>query len=278
MNKDEALNGGAVAVGVDVGGTKTALLATDIVTGEDLFHATLPTPAEAGPETMIAQLCEQIRRAVRESGHQPEQLAAVGLAVPGPVTGDGRVIVAGNLRGWFDIPLRDLLTRQLNVPVFADQDAKVAALGERWRGCAKEINNFVFLALGTGIGAGVVVNGRLHRGFHHAAGEVGNFLMGREYLGQDRGQHGNLELLIGGRHIREEAREAAGEELSAADALDRADEDARLRAIREEVADYLAMAVVNIAALLDPEAVIFGGGTAAAGEALLDPGRVRVER
>ena len=140
------------------------------------------------------------------------------------------------------------------------------------------MNNVVFLALGTGIGAGLVINGRLHRGFHHAAGEVGNFIMGREFLGQERGGHGNLELLVGSPAIREEARDAAGEELNAAEAIEQADEDERLQRVADEVADYVAMAAINIAALLDPEAIVFGGGTSAAGDDLLEPVRERVER
>ena len=268
-----------VVVGIDVGGTKTALMATDVATGKDLATEEAPTETDAGPEAMIEGMVERIGALLGEAGRTMDDLRAVGVAIPGLVALDtGRVIAAGNLAGWFDIPLRDILNRKLGVPVFVDQDAKVAALGEKWRGGAREINNFVFLALGTGIGAGVVINGRLHRGFHNGSGEIGNFVMGREFLGQDRGQHGNLEMLAGGRAIRAEAKERRGEDLSAAQALKEADGDERLEDVAERVADYVAMAVVNITALLDPEAIVFGGGTSAAGEDLLDPVRERVER
>ncbi len=268
-----------VVVGVDVGGTKTALMVNDVTSGEDLAHDRFPTPKDAGPEAMIGHLTTAIRRLVKQVGRDPEDLAAIGVAVPGQVDAlAGRVVAAGNLQGWTGIPLRDILCRDLGVPVFVEQDANVAALGERWRGCAKEMNNFVFLALGTGIGAGIVINGRLHRGFHHAAGEVGNFILGREYLGQNREGHGNLELLVGGPEIRNEAKRASGEEMAAAEALHRAEEDERLAMIAEEVADHVAIAVINIAALLDPEAIVFGGGTSSAGEDLLDRVRARVER
>ena len=140
------------------------------------------------------------------------------------------------------------------------------------------MNSFVFLTVGTGVGAGVMINGRLRRGFHNAAGEVGNFVMGRGFLGQERGLHGNLEMLVGGPGLRERAMDAIGEEVSAAEALRRAREDERLAPLAEEVADYVAMAVIAIVALLDPQAIIFGGGTAEAGEALIDPVRERVER
>lgn len=270
---------GSVVIGVDIGGTKTALMVNDVTSGEDLAHDRFSTPSDAGPEAMIQEISAAVRRLVERVGRDPETLTAVGVAVPGQVDAQsGRVIAAGNLRGWVDVPLRDLLCRDLGVPIFVEQDANAAVLGERWRGCAKEMNNLVFLALGTGIGAGVVINGRLHRGFHHAAGEVGNFIMGREYLGQDRGGHGNLELLVGGPKIRQEAKEASGQEMAAGDALRRAEEDARLQGIADEVADYVAIAVINIVALLDPEAIVFGGGTSSAGEDLLERVRARVER
>ena len=273
------LGNGSVVVGVDIGGTKTALMVTDVLSGEDLAHDRFSTPNDAGPEAMIEEIARAIRRLVDQSGRDPEQLAAIGVAIPGQVNArTGRVLTAGNLRGWSDIPLGDILCGDLGVPVFVEQDANAAALGERWRGCAKEMNNFVFLALGTGIGAGVMINGRLHRGFHHAAGEVGNFILGREYLGQDRAGHGNFELLVGGPEIRKEVKRVSGEEMGAADALHRSEEDERLSRIADEVADYVAIAVINMTALLDPEAMIFGGGTASAGEDLLDRVRERVER
>ena len=278
QSSDEATEQGVV-VGIDVGGTKTALMVTDIATGQDLDKDEFPTPVDVGPEAMISGLAKAVTKLLKRADHGPADLRAIGVAIPGLVSIDqGQVIMAGNLKGWFNIPLRDILTHELGVPVFVDQDAKVAALGEKWRGGAKDINNFVFLALGTGIGAGVVINGRLHRGFHNGSGEVGNFLMGREFLHEERGKHGNLELLVGGRAIRAEAKEIAGEEMSAAEAIKDADDANDLTEIAERVADYVAIAVINITALLDPEAIIFGGGTAAAGEDLLDPVRVRVER
>jgi predicted NBD/HSP70 family sugar kinase len=265
-----------VVVGIDIGGTKTALLATDVATGHDLATDRFTTPAEAGPDAMLDRLAEAIATLLSTAGRQPEELAAVGVAVPGLVDSrNGRVKVAGNLKGWTDLPLRDLLDRRLGVSVYVDQDADVAALGEKWRGCARQMNNFVFLALGTGVGAGIVVNGRLHRGFHDAAGELGNLVIGREFLGEERGGVGNLAALVGGKTIRAKAKEAAGKELSAADALERAD-DAELGPIADEVVDYVAMTVIAIAAILDPEAIVFGGGTAEAGARLVEPVRARI--
>ncbi len=266
-------------VGVDIGGTKTALLATDVVSGENLAQSRIPTPAGEGPEALIDRLMEAIDTIAAEAGRDVADLAALGIAVPGQVDAEtGRVIQAGNLTGWTDCSPRDLVRKRRDLPVWVDQDANAAVLGERWRGGAKAMHNVVFLALGTGIGAGLIVNGRLHRGYHHAAGEVGNFLMGREFLGQERDGHGNLELLIGGPAIRAVAKVATGESLSAAGALAQAEDDPRLAVLAERVADYLAIVVLNITALLDPEAIFWGGGTASAGDAFLDRVRECVAR
>lgn len=268
-----------MVVGVDVGGTKTALMLTDMATGEDLARDRFATDTSLGPTAMQATIFAAIRALVQSSGHPLDALRAVGIAMPGQVDDEhGRIIAAGNLAGWRDIPLRDIATNELRVPVFIENDAKAGALGERWRGAAKHMHNFVFLALGTGAGAGVVINGRLHRGYHNAAGEVGSFIMGRKYLGQRRDGHGNLELLVGGPAIREEARVASGKKLKTAEAFEQAEGDVRLAAVADRASDYIAMAVINIAALLDPEAIILGGGTSAAGEALIDRVRARMDR
>jgi glucokinase len=176
------------------------------------------------------------------------------------------------------VPLRDLLTAQLHIPVAIEHDANAAALGERWRGAARTLESFAFVALGTGIGVGIVVNGKLYRGTHHAAGELGDLVVGREFLGQKRGGQGNLAQLIGGKTLRRRAKQATGDDLSAAEVISQAETDAELAAMADEVDDYLAMAIIAIAALLDPEAIIVGGGTAEAGEDLLDPVRKRVAR
>lgn len=274
-------------VGIDIGGTKTALLATEVGSGCDLGAESFPTPAEDGADAMLDGLAEAVRTLLRQSGRDASDLAAIGIAAPGLIdAGRGRVIEAGNLAGWCDLPLRDLVERRFGVPVFVEQDANAAALGEKWRGAARQMNNFAFVALGTGIGVGLVLNGRLHRGFHHAAGEVGNLVMGREFLGQREADGvGNLARLIGGRTLRKRAKDEAGEEMSAAEAIDRGAEaiegnggDDDLAPLAGDAIEYVAMAAVTIAALLDPEAIILGGGTSEAGAALIDPVRDLVAR
>jgi predicted NBD/HSP70 family sugar kinase len=268
-----------VVLGVDIGGTKTALLAWDCATQTVLTQDAFTTPTEIGPETLIDRLAETSERLLAGCARSLGDLWGIGVAVPGLVDATaGQVLTAGNLDGWVDLPLGDLLAARFAVPVAIEHDANAAALGERWRGAARNLESFAFVALGTGIGVGIVLNGQLHRGAHHAAGELGDLVVGRDYLGQDRGGQGNLAHLIGGKSLRRRAQQATGADLSAAEAISYAEEDGTLAAMADEVADYLAMAIIAIAALLDPGAIIVGGGTAEAGEDLLDPVRERVAR
>jgi glucokinase len=278
LTKSEPLQArGDVVLGVDIGGTKTALLAWDLATGSVLAQDVFSTPTEVGPEAMVDCLVAASDTLLTGCGDERANLRGIGVAVPGLVDAKaGVVLTAGNLVGWSRVPLCDLLAAQLHVPVLIEHDANAAALGEHWRGAARDLENFAFVALGTGIGVGIVLNGQLYRGAHHAAGELGDLVVGREYLGQDRGGQGNLAQLIGGKTLRRRAKQATGDDMSAAEVVTHADDDEELAAMADEVADYLAMAIIAIAALLDPEAIIVGGGTAEAGEDLLDPVRERV--
>ena len=270
---------GDVVVGVDIGGTKTALLAWDLTTNAVLAQDVYPTPTEIGPEAMVDRLAAAIDELLSQSGQEQANLRGLGVAVPGLVDAKaGIVLTAGNLNGWSRVPLRDLLADRLQIPVAIEHDANAAALGERWRGAVQDLQCFAFVALGTGIGVGIIVGGQLYRGAHHAAGELGDLVVGREYLGQERGGQGNLAQLIGGKSLRRRAKQATGDDLSAAEVIAEAENDPELAAMADEVDDYLAMAIIAIAALLDPEAIIIGGGTAEAGEDLLDPVRERVAR
>ena len=270
---------GDVVVGVDIGGTKTALLAWACASQTVLAHDVFATPTEIGPEAMVDRLVEAIETLLTQCGQTSTNLRAIGVAGPGLVDAQaGMVLTAGNLAGWTQVPLCDLLQDRLDLPVAIEQDANAAALGERWRGAAQDLATFAFVALGTGIGVGIVLNGQLYRGAHHAAGELGDLVVGREFLGQDRGGQGNLAQLIGGKTLRGRAHEATGDDLRSAEVITRAEEDVALAVMADEVVDYLAMAIIATAALLDPEAIIVGGGTAEAGEDLLEPVRERVAR
>lgn len=242
------------------------MLARDVRRGRDVHEDKVRTPDGADVEAILAVIDAQLQRV--PGGRRG--VAALGVAAPGFVDPAGHVLRAGNLAGWVDVPLRVMLERRYGVPVFVERDANCGALGEKWCGAATHMRDFVFLSLGTGVGAGLFLGGRLHRGAHHAAGEAGDlaFPAGGETVGG----------VASKRAIKRAARRASGDDLSPAEAFARAPRERRLeRATREPVA-YLGGLVIALVALLDPEAIVVGGGTSKAGDALMRRLREAVPR
>ncbi len=252
-------------VAVDIGGSKIALMARELGTRRLVQARKAATPAEDGVEAVLQIIDEQLRATVGERGRP----RALGVAVPGQVDRDGLVLHAGNLSGWVNVPLRRLLEDRYEVPVFVEGDANCGALGERWYGAARGMRDFAFVALGTGVGVGLFVGGALHRGAHFAAGEAGDLM----FPDPERDEPPKLGEVVGKRAIAAEVKRATGKKMSAADVLARAPRSPKLERATREVVEHLSTLVIALSALLDPEAILFGGGTSKAGEALL--GRVR---
>ena len=132
---------------------------------------------------MLARLAEIAARRDARGAASPDRLIAVGAGAPGAVERDtGVVTLAPNLGGLDAVPMRDLLERALGVPAIVENDVNLAILGERWRGAAQGHQTCVYITLGTGIGAGIVVDGVLHRGHHFMAGEIAFMCMGPQYV------------------------------------------------------------------------------------------------
>ncbi|MBF6600107.1 MAG: ROK family protein [Dehalococcoidia bacterium] len=258
--------------GVDIGATNVRVA---IANSDGGIEARRLMPFPGGPPE---QLLERIGRTLDDLARGVwvgARAAAIGVVVPGAVDpAAGAVSTAANLPGWGDVPVEALLGRPRGVPVATENDANAAAIGERWLGAAKGIDDFVFIAMGTGIGAGVVVDGRLHRGGHFLAGEVAFFPMSPAQLEQPGWGH-CFEADVGGRAMAAKAVELLGDHATVGELFDaayrgRETAAAWLHSVQRE----LAMAVVSIAALLDPQMVVFGGGVVRAqGERLLGPVR-----
>jgi glucokinase len=256
----------AVLIAVDIGGTKTALMVADAHTHEPLAIERFKTDRDASPEATADVLKSRAEQLLQREGLAKRRIRAVGAAVPGQVDHLGHILVAGNL-GWSDAPFREYLARAFHVPAYVEHDANAAAIGERWKGHATHINDFVFLALGTGIGAGLFLGGHLHRGAHHAAGEIGNMLLRRRPIEMRPGDD-NLSEKVGSQAIKERA--GAPPNVPAKEVL----EDPDAAKVAERVADEVAAAVINICTVVDPELIVVGGGTAT--DALLTRVRYRV--
>lgn len=280
-----AASGGArrtCVAGVDLGGTHVACALGR--RGGLLGRERRDLAAGEGPDSVLPWVAEAIQRLLRSASVGPGGLRAIGFAAPGLVDAEaGEVVGAANLPGWVRVPVSAELGRALGVPVRLENDANMAALGEWWRGAGAGRASLLFLALGTGIGGGVIVDGRLHRGSHRFAGEIGYTCLGRQYLAMDLGLSGCLEHLAAAPGVVRRAREALGGRLppsaTAGDVFDLAlAGDADAVRLRDETAVFLGIAIANAVALLDPEIVVLGGGMSRHGEPLLARVRETVKR
>lgn len=268
-------------VGVDVGSRTLRVALTDLQ-GKVLARHQEPTDSSSGSAT-LDQIYAAVDDVFLQARRPRAKLYAVGIGAPGmtDVT-SGRVINAVNLPGWVDVPLRELAEAQLQSPVRVDNDANMAALGERWLGSARQVDDFVFIALGAGVGAGVVVGGRMHRGHHWYAGEISHMNLDFREWQADFGERGYLESRVGAaaipewQHARRLVEDVAGPGRDRAAAVAHIiaaarGGDAAAAAVIDELAVYLGTAVANIVAVLDPALIVFGGGLSHAGELLLQP-------
>jgi glucokinase len=272
-------------VGVDIGSGTVRFALADLQ-GRVLARDEQRTRTESGDAT-VDQVLHGIDGLFRKSGRDARKLFSIGIAAPGmtDVT-TGRVIGATNLPGWTNVPLGDLVHARFKVPVQVDNDANMAALGERWQGVARAANDFVFIALGAGVGAGIVIGGRVHHGHHWHAGEISRMMLDYREWPVDFGARGYLESRIGAAAIPELAQarsvlaKSAGDQESAVRVIIDAarNGDAQAAAVVEEVAVFLGTAISNIVAVLDPALVVFGGGFSHAGSLLVEPVRRVVAR
>ncbi|MCS7276347.1 MAG: ROK family protein [Dehalococcoidia bacterium] len=278
----------AVYGAVDLGGTKVlSLVATDRgeVLGEDLR----PTRASEGPEVVLQQVEASLRAALARAGVAQGDLQGVGIASPGPLDLERGVVVnPPNLPGWGEFPLRRLLEERLGLPVALENDATAAAIGEHVFGAGKGSRDMVFVTVGTGVGGGIICDGRPYRGKGGAAGELGHVVVLADGPPCGCGNRGCVEALASGTAIARRAREllAAGKapglaqllsegEAPTAETVHRAalGGDGDCRQLLAEAGRYLGIGLASYANALDPELVVLAGGVLRAGELFLGPAR-----
>jgi glucokinase len=259
-------------IGVDVGGTKIAVAVLD---GPTLLEPVLEPTDTSSAQALVAQLVD----AVRSTG----DAAAVGVAVPSVVDWEtGRIRSSVNIP-LHDVPLREVLREQLGVPVFVDNDATCAALAEAYDDEGMLVaRHLVMFTVGTGVGGGIVIGGRIYRGATGAAAELGHTIVGADLRrapfahSDDFPQPGSLESLASGTALNEIACEhgvTAGRVVDAA----RGGDPAALAAI-ELLGRRLGVGIANAINTFDPDLVVVGGGVSAAGELLLEPAREEADR
>ena len=289
MTETNPLAGAGHAAAIDLGGTKilAAIFAPD---GSVVSRAKKMTHAEKGPAEVVDRMAEAVRDAAKEAGIDPASLEGVGVGAPGPIGDDGGIIrVAPNL-GWVEFPLRDELAKRLGRSVYLGNDVSVAVLAEHRVGAGRGTRHMVGIWPGTGVGGGIIADGRLYGGAGQMAGEIGHTTIKAGGPKCGCGGRGHLEALCSRtaivkeiakqvkRGAKTELTKIAGKDVTQATSGDlrkaAAREDKVVLKVLERTAKYLALGIASVANLLNPELVVLGGGVVEAlGEPFVD--RVR---
>lgn len=275
-----------VYLGVDLGGTniKAGVVDDD---GKPLSRHDMPTEADKGPEEGVRRICETAREAVRQAGLTMKDIHSVGVGSPGPLDLKTQIVInPHNLPGWINLPLAARVGQELKLPAVLQNDANAAAYGEYWAGAGRGVHSLVQFTLGTGIGCGIVIGGRILEGEHSHGAESGHMHIAIEHRRYNAtGLYGTLEAyasatavvartqeaLASGEHSSLSALKATGEPLTSKAIFDAAHGgDELAQRIVDRTAFYLALGAVNLMHTIDPNVVVFSGGMIAAGERFLE--------
>ena len=278
-------------LGIDLGGTNVAAAVVD-GEGTILGKVSLPTP-RTGAEAVADQMAAAARAAVEQAGITLEQVESVGIGSPGTIEpAEGLIKFWSNL-DFENVPLTALMAERLNKPIYLENDANAAALGEYAAGAGKGSQCMVAITLGTGVGGGAVLGGKLYTGFNYAGMEVGHFVIEHNGRPCTCGRKGCFEaycsataLIKRTREVMEENRDSLLWQL--AGSLDKvngrtpfdaaAQGDAAAGKVIDEYVDYLGCGVASLVNVFQPEVFCIGGGPSAQGETLMAPVRYILNR
>lgn len=277
----------AKRIGIDVGGTNVKIALVD-ENGKIIYSNSVPTYAKMGYEYTVNNIKQAIKDLMKETNTDSTTIEGIGFDFPGQVDyKTGIVKLAPNIPGWVNVPIAQMIEDEFHIPTRIDNDVRCAALGEMKYGAGQGCENFICITVGTGIGSGLVINGKLVRGASNAAGEIGHIkLQMNNGPICGCGDTGCLEAFASGPAITAMAldyirggksakfRELAGidNEITpyiVAKAAEQGDPVAKR--IFEKIGEYIGIGLTSVTNLLNPERVIIGGGVAEAGELLINP-------
>jgi len=285
-------------IGVDLGGTNVVVGAMPVDGSREIGMRTLPTRADMGAAGVADRIAAMIENVIldvrRQTGAERDDILGVGIGSPGPLDRErGIVIITPNL-GWRNYPLRDEVANRVNLRATLDNDANCATLGEWWCGAAKGGRNVVGLTIGTGIGGGLILDGRLYHGASDAAGEIGHTSIDSTGRRCKCGNYGCLEAYCGGPAIADRAREAIESEespilmslvdndpsrITAHIVYEAAKQgDLVAREVVRDTARFLGAGLSNLINIFNPDTVVLAGGVTQAGDALFTPLRAEIKR
>lgn len=278
-------------IGLDLGGTniKAGVVDDD---ARVLSRVSIPTPGESGPEAVMQAMAEAAQAAADQAKLTLAQIDGIGIGAPGMLDlKRGLVLAAPNLPGWKNTPIRDRITELTGRPAVLENDANAAAFGEYWAGAGRDpsVRNLIMITLGTGVGSGIVIDGKLLHGAFDLGAEAGHLIVVPNGRLCGCGQRGCIEAYASASSTARRACEAvkSGEEsslardfgkqpdrITAKDVFEAANRgDALATRIVEETATYLGIACISLCRVLDPQMIVFAGGMILAGDQLFD--RVR---
>src|ERR1700716_4583836 len=236
--------------GIDLGGTqvRVALARSD----GNLIASVKTRTAQLGtPQAMVDWAAAE-----NDKQRGREKIRSITIAAPGPIdVKQGVLVNPPNLPGWRNVPLADMLRRATGAKVHVANDADMAGLGEFHRGAGQGTRNMVYITWSTGVGGGMIIDGKLHRGAHGTAGEVGHMIIDADGPLDQCGQHGCLEVFCGGANLARETGHTAAELFAAAS---RGDKHAGL--VVQRAARYMGLALISLTNAVDPEMFVMGGG------------------
>jgi glucokinase len=277
----------SLALGIDLGGTKI-LTAVANMQGKMLSRDHSITPAKEGQQAVVRSILESVGRALDQAHLAAADLTAIGVGAPGlsnPQT--GILFTSPNLPGWKDVPLRNIVEKQLGRKAFLLNDANAAAVGELYFGAGRGTNNFIYITVSTGIGGGIIIDGKIYTGSSGMAGELGHMVIDDEGPQCNCGNKGCWETLASGTALAKEARHSIKEgaatsilkyaegdiEKINAEAIHEAAQagDKLANELIARTAYYLGVGLANLINIFNPEIIIIGGGLSNIGDMLLKP-------
>jgi len=275
---------GDVVLGVDLGGTKMYGAISDLG-GNILDEVNLGHHGTSGEESFdrLVSLIDTLLASPKLGGRK---VRGIGVGAPGITLHEEGIVTWAFTLNWKDFPLKARLSERFGLPVIVDNDVNLAALGELWFGVGQNTRNMILIAIGTGIGSGIILEGALYRGAHEASGEIGHMIPGREFLGGNFTDFGALESVASGTGIAERAGNARRSQTETADIENLLSEDVFDSArkgeawawkIIDETVDYLAIAIADLAVSFDPELIVLGGGVTGSADLLVKPILQRIE-
>jgi len=272
----------------DVGGTNTRMAVVN-EDGDILTLLKKSTHCKEGREEMIKFIVSFAGETIEKSKLSKEEICGMGIGFPGPLNAEtGTIFNPPNLNGWDSVPLRDILEKELRVPVAIENDANAAALGEWWRGAGSGTNSLFCITLGTGVGGGIIIDGKVWHGASSIAGEIGHTTVMRDGIKCACGNIGCLEAYACSGGILKRVNDALLKEgdndslqpltnLKQVDQMVMQGNEIVLDVIKE-TGVILGIAIANIANLLNPEMIVLFGGVTNLGEHLVVPLKEEVKR